>query len=318
MLRLQLPEELVQKIEDFLIDPARERALKTYTKSSRCWQLKRDIVNDHFTHWEQHGLYHGIYKPGVSQAGSESEKCTDKACLFRQDMNAETAVKVRKRVLRSVQCYWDAAHDPNIDLWSYMAASENSDGIFNKHRALLKQRFGLEIWTSHVRLREPRKPRWFSDGIIGRNKTVPYLVLPDDESPLQNSVSFKWQPEMVNRGSGHGISVNTGAGPTDRSLRRFPRALNLLDLGVSIDPTQRWATASHASSRPRVAHPEAEPSHPQGYDEDASDEEDSDADPNPYSYSVMSETESSGDADAGDDPAARWPKLTVLARCGES
>jgi hypothetical protein len=139
----KLPVELLGPIESFIIEPARESALQTWEKPYRCWELKCDIIDDHFTYEEQHDLYHRRH--GVcSTRLREEEECIAGNCSFSQDMDGEATADARARFL-GPRLNWKDHHFENHELWLNMAESEMPTLIFNEHRKLLRNWLGVDI-----------------------------------------------------------------------------------------------------------------------------------------------------------------------------
>jgi hypothetical protein len=228
----KLPVELIDAIEEFIIEPARERALDVWTKDYQCWQLKCDILDDHFTYEEQHDLYHNRHRYYTDHE-REKQECLAGNCLFSQDMDADMAAEARAKAVGCVQLDWGHRHDENNQLWDAKASSIASSSIFKKHRALLERHFGIDIWTSHVRLQPPEPNKWNSDE--GRNATMAYLTLPHQATLQPNGARYAWRAHISNTQCGHAMPVTLAAAPTPKSLERFPRALKLLGLEVFVE-----------------------------------------------------------------------------------
>ena len=89
----KLPVELISAIEPFIIEPARAEILETWSSEFRCFELKCDIVDDHFTHEEKHKLYHH----------ATSEVCFGESdCPFGRGIDAKTAAKHRDALVDHV------------------------------------------------------------------------------------------------------------------------------------------------------------------------------------------------------------------------
>ena len=194
----------ISAIEPFIIEPARAEILETWSSEFRCFELKCDIVDDHFTPEEKHKLYHH----------ATSEVCFGESdCPFGRGIDAKTAAKHR-----------DALVDYVVETMFWT----DSNGIFNEYREIVRNHFGIEIWTSNVQLpplSNPPAVEWWKRG-EPQDTTVAYMTLPNNASSHED-----WLRSNLDQGSsqsGYAMPLKVGAVPTQASLRRFPRAMNTL------------------------------------------------------------------------------------------
>lgn len=262
----KLPVELINAIETFVVDSARVEALETWSSEYKCFEVRCDLVDDHFTYKHQHVMYHekGYECRGISH------------CPFRY--NVDAAAKHREVLLqfaRDVLSAWTRAHDINTRNWAKSFDTEHPICIFNKRRELVRNHFGIDVWTSNVRLPPLSFPP-VAQADKGKrhesqNTTVAYMTLPNNVSSREDWLSGIYDRE--NMQSGYAMPVKLDTAPTKASLRRFPRAMSILGVNVFIHPTQKGTAIS--------------PPH---------------------------DVQSSGINDTVDGSAADWPQLTLLTK----
>ena len=233
----KLPVELIGAIETFIVEPARVEALETWSTEYRCFEVKCDLIDDHFTHEEQRAMY----LRATCDECSEDDDCT---CGYSTD--AETAEKLRETLLPYVNHsdYWVSSHDTKCHNWTAKVDTHLPTCIFNEHQAFVRSHFGIDVWTSNVRLPRQRSTleadKWKLDE--SSNTTVAYMTLPNNASSCEDWLSGMY--DDVKLQSGYAMPLKLGAAPTRASLRRFQRALNLLGLEVFIHPTQKGTVIS--------------------------------------------------------------------------
>lgn len=219
----------------FIVEPAREEALNTWSEDYRCSEVKCDIVDDHFTHDEQHKMYH-----------EETDViCAQSECSFNRKIDGETAKVHRAAVLgHDGICEWRMSHDGKRHRWTAKVDLDHPTCIFTKHQTFVRSRFGINIWTSNVRLPPLERARgvepWRRNQ--DQNTTRAYITLPNNGlREVWDTFDFDSDGDLQ---SGYSMPVNLGAVPTQASLRRFPRAMKLLGLEVFVDPTQKGTVIS--------------------------------------------------------------------------
>jgi hypothetical protein len=159
------------------------------------------------------------------------------------DMTTEEHRRTLLTYVNEEDC-WVPSHDRQCLSWIERVNTDLPTCIFNELQAFMRSHFGIDVWTSQVRLPSlslpPVDQAWKQH--LPRNTTLAYLTLPKTESS-----SAEWSSstsDNANMPSGRTMPVNAGAVPTEASLRRFPRALNLLGLEVFVPPTEKKAVHS--------------------------------------------------------------------------
>jgi hypothetical protein len=90
----RLPAELISTIGSFIIEPARVEALDTWSREFKCFDIKCDTMDDHFTQEEQHGLFRD----------GHLERCPrGRFCSFGRKVDRETAAKHREALLEYIE-----------------------------------------------------------------------------------------------------------------------------------------------------------------------------------------------------------------------
>lgn len=233
----KLRVELISAIETFVIEPARVEALENWSSDYKCFELKCDRVDDHYTHEEQHEMYHRVTLTGCFG---------NNRCPFERKSGPETAKDTRKALMTYAEdlWFWEDSHDTKTRSWMKRVDMERPTCIFNEHRELARKQFGVDVWTSNVRL-----PPLSSTSVADewkrpdtQNTSVAYMILPGNVSSHEDWLSGVYDHGHLQ--SGCAMPVKMGTVPTEESLRRFPRALNILGLNVFIHPTQKGTVIS--------------------------------------------------------------------------
>ncbi|KAK6439803.1 cytosolic thiouridylase subunit Ctu1 [Oleoguttula sp. CCFEE 5521] len=128
-------------------------------------------------------------------------------------------------------------HSDRKDGWASRTAT------LSRHREQLKKSFGVDLWASQVRLGIDKCNMFDEEEVV--RTTVTYLTL-----PARPSRDFEWRladseveygPDVEDTRSGYGVPVDIRETPSKASLRRFARAVELLDLEVFVHPSQAGA-----------------------------------------------------------------------------
>ena len=94
----KLPVELIGMIEDFVVEPVRERARASWAKEYKCFQGNCRMIDDHLTREEQHDIYHR-----ANSAFDEIQDCPGGRCSFYR--NADDATEKRRRVKSTLRSF---------------------------------------------------------------------------------------------------------------------------------------------------------------------------------------------------------------------
>jgi hypothetical protein len=231
----KLPVELISTIERSVVESARVKAFNAWSSYFRCFELKCDTLDDHFTHEEQHDMYHHYML----------DTCPGRRfCSFHRKLEPASAAR-RKALLGYVKemQYWDEPHDSKTQGWATKIDTEGPSCIFTKHQALVRSHFGIDIWILNVRLpplsnNTPGVDWWKQDQ--DHNTTLAYLTMPNNV-PLQKNWAKVGDYDFE---TGFAMPLTLGAVPTEASLRRFPRAMHILSLEVFSQSTQAGALVS--------------------------------------------------------------------------
>ena len=268
----KLPVELITVIEIFVVEPVRVKALKTWASEYKCFEVKCDLVDDHFTRKEQHTMFHKHKR--IKCPGS-------RFCSFCLKRGPKTIAKHHEALLEFVanSDYWEDAHGNKGERWENKVVTHLPTCVFKKHQGFVKSHFGIDIWISKVRLPPPsdsadKTGRW---ALLdeARYTILAYMTMPNNVSSREDWDGI--EDEFDDFQGGFAKPVELGAMPTEASLRRFSRALNLLDLEVFIHPIQ-------SKQQMTVVSP-------------------------------PSDVQSSITTDDVDGSTAKWPRLTLLTRC---
>ena len=240
----KLPVELLSAIEKFVVEAARMKALKSWASEYKCFEVRCDLIDDHFTRKEQHDMYH--------EAMNE-DCCRGSRCRFQDNIDAETTAMHRKVLVKHVEAvsaswalssFWLDPHDTKIRAWVKIVDTARSDCIFNEHREFVRNHFGIDIWISNFPLPSLSNPPAGEEWKRGesQNTTMAYMTLPENASSRVDRRRSWYDHGKLQ--SGYAMPVKVGAVPTEASLRRFPRAMNILGLDVFIHPTQKGTVIS--------------------------------------------------------------------------
>jgi hypothetical protein len=267
----KLPVELIGEIEKYVVAPARVEALETWSSEYKCFELRCDLVDDHFTRKEQHEMFHDM----------KLNRCPgSRFCSFWRKRDSQTIAKHHEALLHFVanSDHWEDAHDNKVERWVNKVDTQLPSCIFQKNQEFVKSHFGIDIWISKVRL-PPASDSADKTGSWAlldeaRYTILAYMTLPNNLWSREDWDGI--EDELDDFQGGFAKPVELGAIPTEASLRRFSRALNLLDLEVFIHAIQ-------SKQRRTVVSP-------------------------------PSDVQSSITTDDVDGSTAKWPRLTLLTR----
>jgi hypothetical protein len=229
----KVPTELISAVEEYLVESAREKALKTWSQERKCCEgICQELEHYDHTQEELYQLYHSYY-------GCLDEACSPKDTRDHEEwghgtcggdkcpawkFNPEADSEVRKKLHKHSNLDFDETYGRCSDLQNNWTLKVNADsGFFKQEQEVLKKHFGINVWTANLR------PDDMNDEF---HTSVAYLTL------LSNILRpQKWEsPYYQVNDTGYGMPVNIGAPPTKQSLSRFPRALKILGLQAWTHP----------------------------------------------------------------------------------
>lgn len=236
----RLPVELVKLIEDHIIEPERKDALEIWSQTLKCGEGRCEPFK-HYGDEDLYRFYHSTYgclndgcKTDHPQINNLDEcyhyECVgDKCPAWRYDRDSNSKIRKSLKELPDAQLLQSHEYlgvDDRCDVWRIEFADLlDEDGtFFTKKRELLKTHFGLSVWTAKL-----RPPSMSED----HHTITVYLTLPNDVSRHEKWQSEDYRAEDI----GYGMPMTIGAQPTEHSLSRFPRALNILGLQAWSHPS---------------------------------------------------------------------------------
>nr|OQO20129.1 hypothetical protein B0A51_11570 [Rachicladosporium sp. CCFEE 5018] len=234
----KLPVELVTMIEKVVFQETCKEKLPEWELDFACFEHKCDgSLSSHMTREEMLDIWYR-FELGQEECYSDAEDGSDDP-----DGNSSHAFKplTDERLRRIIDDEWDCEYmnfDSEDDIHREREADwSNRTTLFEEHRELLKRNFGVDVWTSDVRL---DRHHWRHDEPA--HTTVTYLTLPARPQRefewVTSAFEDEYPGECASISTGHGIPIELGKTPSAASLRRFPRAIELLDLKVFLHKTQ--------------------------------------------------------------------------------
>lgn len=225
----KLPIELVKLVEHHLVQPIRERHCVCWRRDLKCFELKCDML-DHLSFDDKLDIYFEMidyYGPPTDDDAWE-------------DPSEETVDRVLSR--HSFPGYddcWEGHYDRRGGWLDRVGRDRSGLNIFEKHKSLISAHFGVDIWRSNVRL--PQSDADFWDAYEAPDTTVTYLTMPNHQPRSERWYISEGEMESGIFGceSGYGVPVVPGQPPSAKSLRRFARAMKILDLEVFVHKSQQ-------------------------------------------------------------------------------
>jgi hypothetical protein len=229
------PVELVKMIEGYAVEPVRKKVSKDLEVASRCFRRQCSLL-DHADRRELMKIYIGWVGKDMLRPGQSSEP-SDAELL---DLVEEVAMCGYSPYLEELD--EEPEHEENRDLWP-----STVEEIFSKsNRSLFKERFGLDIWYSFVRLPHHQSSGSFPEFGYPQT-TITYLTLPDSVSAGQSWAGNEeieepdgTRPVECNHYMhGFGVAVEICKRPSAEELNRFSKALKFLKLKVFAHSSQK-------------------------------------------------------------------------------
>ena len=216
----KLPEELVDRVESFLIQDARDSIREDWQRDFQCFE-RRSVGSSHLNRAEKIDLWREI----LCANGADVEEYD----VHRWSDEALDDV-IGPDVLYSENKY---THRKRIAAWQDRVAS------ISRKLERVRKHFGLDIWISYVQAEPTRDP----DPFIHKDSastTVAYLTMskPQVYSKRRQGVDSEYGHFALGPECGYGFPVELGETPSRQSLGRFGRAMRLLGLRVSVHTSQ--------------------------------------------------------------------------------
>ncbi|KAI7461679.1 hypothetical protein KC357_g8677 [Hortaea werneckii] len=219
----RLPVELLSEVEEYLVARERRKTRKAWNADFRCFQLKCQ-KRDHF---------------------SESE-LNDMAYWHCE--NSEDEDEVDEIMWKHIEENFEERHRERCQGWCDRLGTpvSSSSGIFSEQADFFLQRFGLETWTTHVRVPAPSEnsfsDTWDYVSPLRAQTTVAYLKLPHQHQKLAGS----WQEDAdedecftMYLETGYTMRLAQPEALTEKEISRFTRAVEILGLKPWVHPSQR-------------------------------------------------------------------------------
>lgn len=229
----KLPTELIEQIEGLIVQSVREEHRKVWSKMYRCWTDNCEMLTDHHSVAEQFDLAHehlGYFCEHIA-----SEFCQIVTCDECEEHKCYAECSTRRFHECAKKIFCEERHAESQAKWQAELgrSTKHEYGFFSDHQPLLEKNFGISVWVSHLRCKRYYRHSQYAGQQQPYITTVSYLTLPNN----------KVREEDCDYGSGSD-SIQTpvfmGAPPSQKSLKKFTRALKILGLEPS---SERWQQA---------------------------------------------------------------------------
>lgn len=214
----KLPVELIQRISDFHIVPAREEKFEEWNSLLRCYEddCEYDCGPD-YTREELLEMYHAnhnYYAPTYRwPVIPDDEQLYD---------------FVARHLPEQSEIHFDREQE-----WEWKV-----EHLLSDKRPLFRKHFGLDVWLSKVHLGASSEHR------RSLNTTVTYLILPN-RATFDPAVERDEDEHTYETGYGMTLAMDEHATPEE--IQNFGRVMRILDLDVDVHYSQvQWRTLSLA------------------------------------------------------------------------
>lgn len=234
----KLPIELVKNIEEHIVEPEREKALKTWSRERRCFE-EECYESDHSleSSEELYQRYHMLCGCRDEEWGAANHancghgRCGGDKCPAWKPDN-ESLLEVIRQLEDAGADFFDPEQlcEDWQEQWRCKIglSKKHGNGFFKKHQELLNTDFGIIVWPGLFSdLDDPNRYGYSS------YRTTTHLTLPD--SSMRHET---WPYNERRRIQSVGMPVRIGSPPTTQSLSRFPRAFKVLGLQAWSHPGQ--------------------------------------------------------------------------------
>ncbi|KAI6794798.1 hypothetical protein KC363_g8421 [Hortaea werneckii] len=219
----RLPVELLSEVEEYLVARERRKTRKAWNADFRCFQLKCQ-KRDHFSEPELNDM------------------------AYWHCENSEDEDEVDEIMWEHIEENFEERHRERCQGWCVRLGTpvSSSSGIFSEQADFFLQRFGLETWTTHVRVSAPSENSfsvsWDYPSPLHAQTTVAYLKLPQQHQKLAGS----WQEDAdedecctLYLHTGYTMRLAQPEALTEKEISRFKRAVEILGLKPWVHPSQR-------------------------------------------------------------------------------
>lgn len=234
----KLPVELLSEVEEYLVARERRKTRKAWNADFRCFRL-RCQKRDHFSQCELDKLGRRL----------EARLLLDRDPNYSDpEIESEVEEEVEEMLWEHIEDNFDQRHRERCQGWCDRLGTpiSSSYGIFSERADLFLQRFGLETWTTHVRVLAPSENSfsgtWDYNTPLRAQTTVAYLKLPHQQQNLASS----WEEDAeedecftMYLETGYTMRLTQPEALTEKDISRFKRALEILGLKPWVHPSQR-------------------------------------------------------------------------------
>jgi len=229
-----MPAEIIESIIMLVIEMERREQLDECSQEKVCWSGTCDS-RDHFDSKSIERMYldHLGHDCNCEYPDNLSEQVKTSSCeLFTL-------------ALRNVDRGFDIEHIAYSNAWySRIGRAHYADqGVFDRHKELFERDFGLEVWTTHMES-DDELHRPFTAPISAPEMRV-WLIWPNSKIILSK---YDRRPSIaldhrVPTERGYQFLISLPREPSERTLKRWPRALRILGLeGIASDPPELYTS----------------------------------------------------------------------------
>lgn len=244
----RLPVELVKLIEEYVVEPEREKAFSTWSQQHKCYE-EQCTVYDHYseTREELHQRYHELIEPCECGEDGECgldhhEACGHRLCAGTVPPGPLFGGRLAWwKVLRKLQEFDDLPSSENLCVtrtqeWRRKIGmlKEDVGGFFEKQQRLLETHFGIIVWLGHTSIPDDDFETYGTYLPV----TTAHLALPGSSTRRE-----QWCADERAWFKSFDMPLKIGSPLTSHSLSRFPRALKVLGLQAGLHASQSVGTA---------------------------------------------------------------------------
>jgi len=221
----KLPTELIDRIEQFAVEPEREKRLATWSTKLKCYSRECSFGDDHLSPLEK-GVFYAQRGGGNGYAGWD--ECAGRLIGKTYEENRKSIFDKSSDWKNGALC---SRNRGDIKSMTFTFP----DGI---HYPPLEA-LGIETWVT------PACIDFYTD----KWTALAYLVLPSNTWKHEEWQELDPDLSSMTNENGYGVPVHIGPPPSPASLKRFPYALKKLGLEVFVHQSQKHATPLSATGR---------------------------------------------------------------------